>query len=909
MEQRKVFLNENKSVKSTNEISNVSVNFDANVRLLPYSDINEKLSLYKLYTDERDNCDTYRMIFTVNPLCTNVLYNMVTEVVRNEGSSACTSMNYTVGKIPTDAVNKTQLVRFQAIRDSEFTHKDLLKYEPQNRIESDFGGTREPYVYHCGIDIFNNHLLRRQDFTYVSYFNDQSQYRDEFNTIADYIRNNSGKTVQEKINDSTIPTYMHLYQYDTVLPMYDAYKTNLNEENGWYGFTNPGNIEIPNIKIGNKEWISVNRLMNNNKACEFIDLYPDRSLFSFIPKVNKFRNRLEYNWDYDIMYPSSSDMEKVNEVCDIPQRTDEKNGGGSIKVIEVKKTYSNSGTELVRFKSMFKTTFKNGDYVRLYYKEDNGNLIKYTSRIKIVTCGDEYGFDKDRYFSIKYSDISGRFGFDYLGRIRERNDDLTLNEDVNITFYYKKEVNGYECSYYFRKFSKVDEDGLTSEINKLAYGENIYGDRMAQIVYTDDIKVGGLTDNLGMPLKEVYLVFFKTNRGYEKWYPNTYNGNGNTTDEDIEFSHCFGELTSGLDLPKECVDFNVRKLHNIDKSNISSNYIEGFNAVFGGSCLDSKPKCIENAITSNLNEIYGDIVEFDSVNFKETVIENVFHRFNTAQRECIQQSYYDIKDEEIQYDDYDIGVNARANAFKTETNIVNKFNDKLYPGNLAPEGYFYNPKTKIKLKEMSEDIEEVVVKIIKYDRDSIADVFPPYTSDVYDEEGDVVTYSKIVLTISTKYDWIKNDVVYFYDNTQKSVVIGSVNTINGNEITILVELNSINHTKLVNGDYTLTTTRETIPQYAVYLPNSRKFIWRKLLKMSELNSDDELFDMPFSNGCLYIHKNVNFFLKRQDPRNEFGLLYPEKEETQLKYYRKYGWNEYDRTEIQCIDDNFNNICY
>ena len=35
----------------------------------------------------------------------------------------------------------------------------------------------------------------------------------------------------------------------------------------------------------------------------FIDLYPDRSLFSFIPKENKSRNRLENNWDYCLTYP------------------------------------------------------------------------------------------------------------------------------------------------------------------------------------------------------------------------------------------------------------------------------------------------------------------------------------------------------------------------------------------------------------------------------------------------------------------------------------------------------------------------------------------------------------------------------------------------------------------------------
>lgn len=62
--------------------------------------------------------------------------------------------------------------------------------------------------------------------------------------------------------------------------------------------------------------MSVNKIMNNNKACEIYNMYPDISLFSFIPKYNSFQRRKESNWDYCLTYPYASDenlFKTINE--------------------------------------------------------------------------------------------------------------------------------------------------------------------------------------------------------------------------------------------------------------------------------------------------------------------------------------------------------------------------------------------------------------------------------------------------------------------------------------------------------------------------------------------------------------------------------------------------------------------
>ena len=66
--------------------------------------------------------------------------------------------------------------------------------------------------------------------------------------------------------------------------------------------------------------------------------------------------------------------------------------------------------------------------------------------------------------------------------------DISEKENIkSIKFFFKKEIDNVECGYYVRKFREVtDIEGkrLKSEINKLAYGENIYGDRLSQIIFS-----------------------------------------------------------------------------------------------------------------------------------------------------------------------------------------------------------------------------------------------------------------------------------------------------------------------------------------------------------------------------------------------------------------------------------------
>lgn len=75
----------------------------------------------------------------------------------------------------------------------------------------------------------------------------------------------------------------------------------------------------------------------------------------------------------------------------------------------------------------------------------------------------------------------------------------------------------------------------------------------------------------------------------------------------------------------------------------------------------------------------------------------------------------------------------------------------------------------------------------------------------------------------------------------------------------------------ISEDDEFALTDGTVPQYAVYNPFQQTFIWKDVVAPSETPSNASTHDMPFSNGSFYIHQNVTFFVRRQDPFNEYGL--------------------------------------
>jgi hypothetical protein len=384
-----------------------------------------------------------------------------------------------------------------------------------------------------------------------------------------------------------------------------------------------------------------------------------------------------------------------------------------------------------------------------------------------------------------------------------------------------------------------------------------------------------------------------------------------------------------LDLAPEDYNYNVHKLHNINLDEISPEYSAGTNDVF--SLFKTQPLPLygleEDGILSSGDNFLCDICEFRRSDFKETPIESVYYRFNTQQRETSNQAYYDIEEDVITFDDYDYmdrvdSGDTDNNVFLVETlklneatSLISGDTETLYAGNLAPEGYFYKPHYKITLRELNDQEETIQPYRINYDPQS-ANVESAYTIDasITSEYGlENLSCDIVTLTSPIDYGYKIGEMFGLYNIVTKENVWGTLYWKSGDTIELQVVSGAIDESQLSAGTYLVSYVRDACPVYAIYSESKQEYVWRRVLAPSELTSTDELYDRPFSNGCIYINNNINLFLKRQDPHGIYYMLnYWENEEgvnvkEKLRVLNKWGF-KIDTSRVAYLINDLTELC-
>lgn len=909
---RKILLNKNRSSSSVNQTNFIPVEISRDKSLFHDDILTETVDITKLYNEEKDKSTKHRFIFTIYPLCSNVLYNKLTEIVYKEGSD--------------DARIITNSNYFNNIQNEKINHLDFIKQtkngvtypiseESVNRLQcirnTEYSNDIFNLNYHCGLDIFNNHLLRsKEDITVQKKgekkFNckvineenkqDKNQLKtDAFNTIGDVNRTFNGDVITLKLPNTTNytyktgtstsfrDTYSPLYLYDTIQSFEESCQNNIKRKDGWVGFTNPSTFHIPIIN----EYY-VNKCINNKKPCEFIDLSPERDLFSFTPKKNKYRQRLEYNWDYCLTYPYKSEYGSDDNII-----LKGKNKGISFikKNNENYETYiAANGLEMIRFYSPVKHNIHEGDIVAIkysYYFNDDGEIKEGSGSIKCPVASIKTNVKKyeGRCFSIYKTDFD-------LSEDSIKNfiieSSIDKNENVEVNFFkitgFAKVIQGFECEYYYRKFKKLDTNAHSS-INRLGFANTIYGDDVTQIVYTDDIDIENYCDNRGRPLSEIFLTVVKKNVGHEEWYDKNICNNKN-----IEFSHVFGKVTSGLDLAEFVSEPrwpNIRCQHNIDINKLSK-LVKNINIRESASTIESDIQLDKQ------DEFYGDLVEYNPVTLEETILEDVFHRFNTAQREIVGNSLYQtIYYDEIYTDIYDA-------THKDKTPIIKSLKENDMYANLAPEGYIYRPHHRIRINTFESNIRQGNDTLIQVE---IPQLF------IKNEEIELtfetnVNYSflpgSIVTFIDNDYNCYKFRVSkYIYDKTIQKYICNSIFeklSYQDSNIEKYLATNDNPTPEPLENCYFFQHNM-SIPEYAYMLPDtSGRHLWREIQAPSTWFFTDELYTTPFTNGSFYHQTNIIFPLQRQDPFKKFDMTVKYNGEEVNNY--EIPSNEYDYSDVE-----------
>ena len=270
----------------------------------------------------------------------------------------------------------------------------------------------------------------------------------------------------------------HLYDKDDILPFYtgEAISENLREQDGWFGFYNTSVISAKSV--GGKD-MDISRVINSKSNCEFIDMYPDRTLFSFIPKYNQHRNRLEYNWDYAITYAFESTTtyhvceNTGNEGCKDVEKDFNLIQNGEVNAlatitVEYRKLPNGSGA--IFFRSAVKHNLKPMDKVYIYFdeNEDGYDWHKSCKSYLVSGIGDINHKEQDYYFYITDLDLLEEiFCTPYLCDVNPNQADHTYGAWNYVRDYFYSEYNQ-------DKVPKFNEEKTTKVKQLVKYANQVY---------------------------------------------------------------------------------------------------------------------------------------------------------------------------------------------------------------------------------------------------------------------------------------------------------------------------------------------------------------------------------------------------------------------------------------------------
>jgi len=944
----RIRLSSTDSANSVDVNKYIDIDMERHTKVFPFLSINDTIDQMEIFENERANSTKYRLILTVNPYCSNVLFNTVTEIVKNEGTD---------NKDDLEIVTSDGIYNGNGTKISTLTNIDMIRNTMYSNNKN--GG----YYYHCGYDIFNNHILRNQTFKVVNPLSDENSFKykntsgnkrneviKNFNTIRDIMRYNDGTEIKltKRTNIGSIEggfgtnnrdnIARHLYLKDDVLSFDESVLSNLGEQNGWFGFNNQSSIKgcefvRDSVDRNKGEWddMLISKVFNGtyfdgskeqeHVACEFVEMYPDSSLFSFTPKYNALQHREEQNWDICITYPFENDNGNDKVLIN------DGNGINALLLATFKETKGTSGQDVLLFRSYVKHNLHIGDKIKLYFSQTmNGSFTEIDTKLfTVVNVGNLKSEHLEYYFYINnVSDVKEVLGI---------NNDEKIPNDIFNRYYFRfaKVVNNRNCLYYYRKFRKLPnlkfkKEELTDDIvhgdfenyinnncrkdfnvnnemlpfskeqYPLAFSTTIYGDNKTQIVFTDTIDIDKFVDNLGRPLTQLYVTLIKRNKGHNAWYNKRKNDLKN-----IEFSHCFGKVTSGLDIFNEWDDEDevIQNRKEISDCCLITNT--------DGILLDD-----DIVMESNEHDIfYGDIVEFDTYNALETTLSDVHFRFNTEQREHIfTTSDSELKCntsviDEIELDDYDYKGQFISDTFTCSEETL----DSTY----RKEGYHYKAHYPIDVREFgslrqgshrdiritscrprqanglfievvsairtgvssgdivflcNEDETEMCPLVVNSVQSNVRFLLnPPNPSsggkNIFElVEGLLHSDEKIITQedIINVYTWTD-------ENGISHVAHNEITNVN-NEIVIPTDVGRhiIDYSR---PKYTLRVRNKEIPSYANKV-STNLYLWRDILNVGNKNVVG-LKEYPFANGHFYINKEINFFLERQDPFGYGGL--------------------------------------
>ena len=442
-----ILLGKAKRRGARNETNIVPLNIESTFKPVVRKDLRNTVDLYEVYREEYGRCNKYRVTLTVKPYCTNVLYNLCTEVVKDEGSYDCYPVSDSDGAVGLSNAfiygRKDNVYRNYMVANTEYSSPDV------------------GYDYLPGYDIFGNHTLRNLSFRPIMDVTSAeiNRTREQFNTIRDYMRDKDGKSIdfyprfsQESI-ENNLSLKMHVYEHSNLLSFIDGSspEANLTVENGWYGFVNSSGLscrtdeKVVSDTPYEDEEHTFSHTINNLGNCEFIDMFPDRTRYSFVPRYNVFRQRYEKNWDIFLTYPWKCyyNHNLVKNVKDFGLKTSVNHDGdgetNALATMRVMRTMVSTNRETLLFRTFCKHGVSVNDRIAVYLSKNNGkNYERLPRTYKVDYVGDVEGKHDDYFFGVStktllndlFAGMIETFGFFYVAAPNNSQVDYTVSGNI-----------------------------------------------------------------------------------------------------------------------------------------------------------------------------------------------------------------------------------------------------------------------------------------------------------------------------------------------------------------------------------------------------------------------------------------------------------------------------------------------
>ena len=142
---------ETDSVKGLPSTMSVDVNLRQTTKTLPFPNVSSTLSQRNVYEEERQAGNNFRLILTIVPYCSNVLFNPLTEIIKDEGSDDVFVVTDVTNMDNAPVTIKNKIDGAIGVDNPTRVHM-ICNTEYSSEIH---GG----YEYHPGYDFFDNHLL------------------------------------------------------------------------------------------------------------------------------------------------------------------------------------------------------------------------------------------------------------------------------------------------------------------------------------------------------------------------------------------------------------------------------------------------------------------------------------------------------------------------------------------------------------------------------------------------------------------------------------------------------------------------------------------------------------------------------------------------------------------------------